>query len=284
MIKKPVVYEIAYKTYAINEYGTTTFFLLEGKERSLVIDAGCGWANARAIVEDMTKLPYDVVLTHGHGDHIGSAPLFDRVYLQQEDHAMAADRESNNRMKRHFPETMRPYGTFEIFDVDFDKVPFYENNPEFLPLEDGRNFELGERSLEVMHVPGHTRGSVVLFDAKNRILFSGDALNGCLGLSACSVTTSLRALLRLKEREGEYDRNFNSHVAWGAELNCTSQKESTLDDCIYILKGVLKGSIKGITPPSGGIFSSSAEASYGAVKLFFNADRLIDDGETPLNL
>jgi glyoxylase-like metal-dependent hydrolase (beta-lactamase superfamily II) len=54
-------------------------------------------------------------------------------------------------------------GTWEIPPVD----------PTSL-LEDGEIIDLGGRTLEVIHTPGHSPGSICLLDKKNRILFTGD--------------------------------------------------------------------------------------------------------------
>src|SRR6185295_14315421 len=41
-------------------------------------------------------------------------------------------------------------------------------------LGDGDVVDLGDRSFEVLHVPGHTAGSIALWDASGGVLFTGD--------------------------------------------------------------------------------------------------------------
>jgi len=41
-----------------------------------------------------------------------------------------------------------------------------------IPVEEGQVFNLGERELEVIYFPGHTKGSIALLDSRNKILFS----------------------------------------------------------------------------------------------------------------
>jgi glyoxylase-like metal-dependent hydrolase (beta-lactamase superfamily II) len=43
-------------------------------------------------------------------------------------------------------------------------------------LHDGDRIELGNLTLEVLHTPGHTRGSICLYDRERRVLFSGDTV------------------------------------------------------------------------------------------------------------
>jgi hydroxyacylglutathione hydrolase len=51
-----------------------------------------------------------------------------------------------------------------------------------IELHEGDNIVLGSDSFEVLHVPGHSPGSIVLYDAKNHFLFAGDVLfEGSIG-------------------------------------------------------------------------------------------------------
>jgi glyoxylase-like metal-dependent hydrolase (beta-lactamase superfamily II) len=84
-VKEAMVCEIAKDTYAINEYGMSAMFLLIGSERAMLIDTGCGTLDIKAIVKELTDKPYDVVITHSHGDHIGGVPQFEEVYIHKND-------------------------------------------------------------------------------------------------------------------------------------------------------------------------------------------------------
>jgi len=47
-----------------------------------------------------------------------------------------------------------------------------------IKLKDGDIVELGDRSFEVVHTPGHRPGSICLYDRRNRTLISGDSICG----------------------------------------------------------------------------------------------------------
>ena len=79
------VMEIAKDTWVINEAGMTAMFLLKGTERALLIDTGVGMTDLKKLISWLTPLPYDVVLTHGHQDHIGGAAQFEEVYIHEKD-------------------------------------------------------------------------------------------------------------------------------------------------------------------------------------------------------
>ena len=64
----------------------------------------------------------------------------------------------------------RPHDEFDIDD--------YRITPTSVTraLEEGDVIDLGDRALEVMHLPGHSPGSMGLWDSESATLFSGDAL------------------------------------------------------------------------------------------------------------
>ena len=45
------------------------YYIVEGRDRALVIDTGMGWGDIVSFVGSITRLPYALALTHGHGDH-----------------------------------------------------------------------------------------------------------------------------------------------------------------------------------------------------------------------
>ena len=92
-INYPIIYEIAYQTYDINEFGMASFFVLVGENRGLVIDCGCGSFDARGLVEKLCPLPYDVVITHAHGDHCGAMSQWDKVWLHPREYDFAHNTE-----------------------------------------------------------------------------------------------------------------------------------------------------------------------------------------------
>src|SRR5574344_1700677 len=66
-------------------------YLVVGSKSAALIDTCCGVGNIRKTVEELTSLPYIVILTHGHVDHVGGVGLFDDkdIYLSAKDKRMA---------------------------------------------------------------------------------------------------------------------------------------------------------------------------------------------------
>ena len=280
---RPVVSEIAYKTYALNEFGMATCFMLVGRTRGLLIDTGCGMYNIREIADTLCRLPYDVVLTHGHGDHVASMDQWDEVWLHPADWDMVDLKHlpKNKKMLASYPEMMARFGSFDAYDIRPDQIRYPEKLPRLIPLEDGKEFDLGGRTVLTLHTPGHTQGEVVFIDPSVRILFSGDACNPNLGIRSSSVTTALRGLLKLKEKEGLFDRNFNGHIGYGDDPYQLSKPETNLDDDIFILHSILDGTADAVTEDSP-VFGKVAYVVRNGCRISYDPERLIDEGEEPV--
>ena len=110
------------------EDGGVRFFLLSGARRALLIDSGMTVNNADEIAKTLTDLPVSLLTTHADPDHIGSADRFDGFYMHPS--------EATNYYK-----SARRRGSFT-------------------PVWDGSVIDLGDRELEVIHMPGHTPGKI----------------------------------------------------------------------------------------------------------------------------
>lgn len=139
--EKMEVIRIDDNSWRIEDEGVR-FFLLTGDEKALLVDSGMTISNAKEIAEGLTSLPISLVNTHADPDHIGSNDEFDFFYIH-------------------------PAEAVNYYNVQ-------KRNGNFIPVEDGYIFNLGNRKLRVISIPGHTPGSIVLLDEERRILISGD--------------------------------------------------------------------------------------------------------------
>ena len=109
----------------------------------------------------ITDKPYDVVITHNHGDHIGGAGFFDTVWV----HAKDMDWDNGKVVpkldfrKRYARLISRREGKHYIYDVDRDIVE-WEKTPEKKELKDGQVFDLGDALSPYTIVRDIRRGSV----------------------------------------------------------------------------------------------------------------------------
>lgn len=197
---------------AITGPGTELCYLVEGSETALLIDTLSGVGNLKSFCETLTELPITVVNTHGHVDHCGGNMDFGTCYINPLDiegmykHMAVSIRKGHVEMMQAMsPEPI----TFS--DDDMAKPgPLYT-----IPVYDGDVFDLGDRQIQVIAVPGHSLGTIVLLDETSRIVFSGDACNvNTLVIfypDSTTIETYLSSLARLKSFESKFDVLYGGH-------------------------------------------------------------------------
>lgn len=278
-ITKPIIVEIAPNTYFINEFGMNAMYLVVGKKRALAIDTGTGFCDFKSIIAGLTKLPYDVALTHGHPDHAGGIGQFDEVYIHPADTAMSTHIPYEQRAQ--YGDIMRNMniGYKNVWGYTKDDVAKYTKRPKIKLLSDLQVFDLGGRKVTVYQAPGHSPGSVVFLDDQSRILFSGDAANTNVGTSI-AVSTTLRYLIRLQKLSTQYDRMYTGHIAYAGTINAISQKVQALNDIVDAFRSILRGDAK-TEEIRNHLFPDRKQtvAVYGMAKVGFNPNKLWEEGE-----
>ena len=170
------VYRLTEDTFAIYEpfqFEEAISYLVSGEERAVVIDTGTGIGNLKQVISELTGLSVSVVNTHTHWDHIGNNHQFTEIACYDDEECIRKMRQgvSNERLRSSVTGDSIWKPLPEGFDTSTWAILPVE--PTSL-LEDGDMIELGGRSLEVIHTPGHSPGSICLLDRKSRILFTGD--------------------------------------------------------------------------------------------------------------
>lgn len=165
--------KIGADTYCISEYRhweETHCYLLNGSERSLLIDTGLGICNIYDEVVKLTDKHVTAVATHIHWDHIGGHWYFPDFY---------AHAEELDWLNGGFPqplETIKTYVTDrcdlpEGFDINAYR--FFQGTPAKV-LHGGETIDIGGRCIEVLYTPGHSPGHMCFWEQEQSYLFTGD--------------------------------------------------------------------------------------------------------------
>lgn len=223
--------------WTISDNGADNMYLVEGSEKALLIDTGLGTADLKRFVGTLTTKPVVVVNTHGHPDHAGGNFQFAEVYAHPADFdsirrlgSAESRKQSAGMMARGTP------GPDMISPEEAAKAP----EAKLVAVKAGYMFDLGGRRLEVIESAGHTPGEIVLLDAANRIIFTGDNSNTLVWLflaNSLPLETYLESLKSLNARVSEFDTIYPGH---GTPLPATFISEQ-----VACVEGILDGSIKG---------------------------------------
>jgi glyoxylase-like metal-dependent hydrolase (beta-lactamase superfamily II) len=165
-------------TFAISEYEhweKVHSFLLLGHEFAVLIDTGLGIDNIKRITDKLTKLPIKVLTTHVHWDHIGSHDKFEEIYVHSADSDWLINGIKGLSIDQIRKDIMRD--TTKAIPCNFNANQYipYTGKPKGL-LEDGDIIDLGERTLKIYHMPGHSPGHICIHDMLKGYLFTGDLL------------------------------------------------------------------------------------------------------------
>ncbi len=176
------IIQIDRDTWRIEDSGVRCF-LLAGREQGLLIDSGRTLVNARDIAAELTDLPLSLINTHADADHVAGNGKFPSFRMHPAE-------ESNYRRGG------RP--------------------GEIIPVQEGDLLDLGGRTLEIIHLPGHTPGSIALLDRERRVLISGDPIqDGRIFMFGPfrDMRAYVGSLEHLRLWSGRFDEIWPSHAS-----------------------------------------------------------------------
>ena len=156
--------------------GSSTAFLVLGKDKTALIDCGMAYSasnlisNIQQALHNGRKLDY-ILLSHSHYDHVGSVPYLRKVWPDVK--VLAAEYAQNIFTKRSALKTIKELGNQAALYFGAGSLIDYDDNLMKVDykISEGDLLDLGGISITILETPGHTKCSLS-FLVNNEIIFA----------------------------------------------------------------------------------------------------------------
>lgn len=203
-------------------------YLVVGEKGACLLDTCTGVGSIRKCVENITKLPLTVVLSHAHMDHCGGAGWFKTVWMCHSELPI---------LKIHSDIPYRcsffnGHLGLNLAESDFLPVP----QEGYLDIPDNMELDLGGVTVKLLLAAGHTPGMICPLIPEDRALIIGDACDDNVLLFdkfSSSVRVYRENLQKLKDLDEQYDHVYGNH---GVFFFPKELIDNVLDCCEKILR------------------------------------------------
>jgi hydroxyacylglutathione hydrolase len=158
------------KIFEFNAFQENTYVLFDETKQCIIFDPGCNNPKEKKELTDFIEkeqiIPKAIINTHCHVDHLlGCKFVHDKYkvpFYAHKDEIMLIEK-------------AKELGAF--FGIEVEQPPI----PDFF-LSDGQKFTFGNSELLISHVPGHSPGSIAIYNINSKIIITGDVLfRGSIG-------------------------------------------------------------------------------------------------------
>ena len=158
----------------VDPYAVGDIWLVRGSKMDLVVDTGSGIVPPTPIVEAIARNPVLAVALNCYYDHAGGwhsfaeracHPLDAAALLDPSEESSLASIYLTDEMLSALPRAGYSAADYQMIGAEPTRL-----------LEDGDVIDLGDRSLEVLHLPGRSPGGMALWEAETGSLFTSDML------------------------------------------------------------------------------------------------------------
>lgn len=183
---------------------TNAIFIIEGSNKALIIDSGSTVKDLPSRISRVTNKPPILALTHGHSDHSGSMNQFATVYISP-----------------------------------IDKLMIDDYQGTMISVDDGDIIDIGNKTIQVIGLYGHTEGSIGFLDMEDRWLFTGDAIGSSslwMQTSSLPLEAALDVCWRIEDIEDLFDEIFVGHYAeldYIANMSYVKKMEKLVETILY---------------------------------------------------
>jgi glyoxylase-like metal-dependent hydrolase (beta-lactamase superfamily II) len=229
--------------WKIDDYFMSSCYLVEGKEKALLIDTGLGEGDFGELVRQLTDRPISLAITHPHVDHMYHSCLFEEIYI----HDKAAQK---------FKEL---YEEMRQMDVSvFDSLSGVSCPPLgegiVRGLSDGEVISLDDTcKITAVYLPGHTEYDCVFLDDTHKCVFTGDAVGSGYTVGVPMAEDELEEVLgAYRDQLGRFLEKYRKQVKDYSFLGGHFIQENSCDDTMQ--EDYLNGRSKFFVPLSLQVF------------------------------
>ncbi|MGB3876717.1 MAG: MBL fold metallo-hydrolase [Shinella zoogloeoides] len=216
----------------VHSFFRANMFHVVGRDADLVIDFGMGIADLRSALRIPSGKPVLAVATHVHVDHVGSFHEFETRLghaAEAEAFARMPDVDTLADYFRKQPDALTAAAPTGITPEAYKISPA----PLTKALAENDIIDIGDASYTVLHLPGHSPGSIGLLDQRTGEFFSGDAiyegglvddLPGC-DIEAYKITMNRLSDLDVDVVHGGHGPMFGRDRLWEIAMSYLASKE-----------------------------------------------------------
>jgi glyoxylase-like metal-dependent hydrolase (beta-lactamase superfamily II) len=158
------------KWFTFNPFSENTYILYGDNKDCIIFDPGCSNQQEEEtlvqFIEDKKLKPIKLILTHAHIDHVlGVRFITQKFKLRLEMHL------KDLPVYESAANIAKMYG-----------IPYLQGPQPSIFLDENSEIEIDGQTLEILHTPGHSPGSICFYSKSNHFIISGDVLfNGSIG-------------------------------------------------------------------------------------------------------
>ena len=152
---------------------TINMFVIHDKKEAMIIDCGTGIYYIQGLIMDILgkRTIISPFITHSHWDHVGGLYEFDSALIHPDESLVLQKPENLDFLREDAVERNDPVQ--EDMDNPFTRLSF---TGEPIHVKEDEWVQIGKLEVQVIFLPGHTKGSIGLWYPDEKFLFVGDAL------------------------------------------------------------------------------------------------------------
>jgi glyoxylase-like metal-dependent hydrolase (beta-lactamase superfamily II) len=158
------------KSFVFNDFSVNSFVIYDDTKECIIVDPGCVSAQEQGTLDSFIKdnelIPVKIVNTHCHVDHVAGVNYVKQAYkipfyAHKDDDSNLKDAERAG----------------QLYGMRIDAPPVVDYY-----LSHGDVVEFGKSKIDILHLPGHSKGSIALSAKDEKFVVVGDVLfNGSVG-------------------------------------------------------------------------------------------------------